>query len=252
MAAYSRKRNHCSQVCSTIRDRFSNVSIPVIIVSARNDPEDVMAGLSSGSVDYIKKPYHRLGSQPASACQGPPGPGPCRLLSASSDSPSSTSTSASTSRSSQRSAYKPMHTQHSLALSLCTHASQTGAAGAHPSAAAQPPGHRGRGPEPQGHRAPQVDDADVGHRAAAGERRRRRGQRERCRRAGRERAVGQTYERERLGGQRERERERESSGRAERERDQVAGADVGHRAAEGASSRRAHTHAHKRTRSRTE
>ncbi|KAG1677387.1 hypothetical protein FOA52_010767 [Chlamydomonas sp. UWO 241] len=46
-------------VCRTIRERFSLVSIPVIIVSARNDPEDVMAGLSSGSVDYIKKPYHR-------------------------------------------------------------------------------------------------------------------------------------------------------------------------------------------------
>jgi len=47
------------QVCRAIRELFPSVSIPVIIVSARSDPEDVMQGLSSGSIDYVKKPYHR-------------------------------------------------------------------------------------------------------------------------------------------------------------------------------------------------
>ncbi len=47
------------QVCQEIRKRYSSVSIPIIMVSAKGNPEHIMKGLEAGSVDYVKKPFHR-------------------------------------------------------------------------------------------------------------------------------------------------------------------------------------------------
>ncbi|GLI63472.1 hypothetical protein VaNZ11_006446, partial [Volvox africanus] len=47
------------EVCQEIRRRYSAVSIPIIMVSAKGHPEHVMKGLEAGSVDYVKKPFHR-------------------------------------------------------------------------------------------------------------------------------------------------------------------------------------------------
>ena len=46
-------------MCQEIRKRFSTVSIPIIMVSAKSNPEHIMKGLEAGSVDYVKKPFHR-------------------------------------------------------------------------------------------------------------------------------------------------------------------------------------------------
>eukprot|EP00798_Chlamydomonas_sp_ICE-L_P018023 gene18023-24435_t len=47
------------EVCMEIRRRHSTVHIPIIMVSAKGNPEHVMKGLEAGSVDYVKKPFHR-------------------------------------------------------------------------------------------------------------------------------------------------------------------------------------------------
>ncbi|GAX78845.1 hypothetical protein CEUSTIGMA_g6283.t1 [Chlamydomonas eustigma] len=47
------------EVCQEIRSRYSSISIPIIMVSAKSNPEHIMKGLEAGSVDYVKKPFHR-------------------------------------------------------------------------------------------------------------------------------------------------------------------------------------------------
>ncbi|GAX79209.1 hypothetical protein CEUSTIGMA_g6649.t1 [Chlamydomonas eustigma] len=47
------------EVCHEIRRQYSSVSIPIIMVSAMGNPEHVTRGLEAGSVDYVKKPFHR-------------------------------------------------------------------------------------------------------------------------------------------------------------------------------------------------
>jgi len=47
------------EVCQEIRRRYAAISIPIIMVSAKGHPEHVMKGLEAGSVDYVKKPFHR-------------------------------------------------------------------------------------------------------------------------------------------------------------------------------------------------
>lgn len=47
------------EVCAEIRRRYSKVHIPIVMVSAKGNPEHVMKGLDAGSVDYVKKPFHR-------------------------------------------------------------------------------------------------------------------------------------------------------------------------------------------------
>ncbi|XVV01268.1 response regulator transcription factor [Actinosynnema sp. CA-248983] len=41
------------EVCRTLRAR---TDLPVIIVSARTDPADILAGLHAGAADYVTKP----------------------------------------------------------------------------------------------------------------------------------------------------------------------------------------------------
>ena len=46
------------QVCEEIR-RVYNAPIPIIMVSAKGNPEDIAKGLEMGANDYVKKPFHR-------------------------------------------------------------------------------------------------------------------------------------------------------------------------------------------------
>ena len=46
------------EVCEEIR-RVYNAPIPIIMVSAKGNPEDIAKGLEMGANDYVKKPFHR-------------------------------------------------------------------------------------------------------------------------------------------------------------------------------------------------
>jgi two-component system sensor histidine kinase ChiS len=45
------------EVCRRIRERWSAARLPVILVTARNQVTDLVAGLKAGANDYIAKPY---------------------------------------------------------------------------------------------------------------------------------------------------------------------------------------------------
>lgn len=47
------------QVCQEIRKSHNKLQIPIIMVSAKGNPEDIMQGLQAGASDYVKKPFHR-------------------------------------------------------------------------------------------------------------------------------------------------------------------------------------------------
>jgi class 3 adenylate cyclase len=47
------------EVNAKIKEMFPNICIPIIMVSAKSTEEDIIQGLSSGSHDYIKKPFHQ-------------------------------------------------------------------------------------------------------------------------------------------------------------------------------------------------
>eukprot|EP00798_Chlamydomonas_sp_ICE-L_P018006 gene18006-24415_t len=57
------------ETCTEIRRRLSTVMIPIIMVSAKASPEHVIKGLESGSVDYVKKPFHRQELLSRVSCQ---------------------------------------------------------------------------------------------------------------------------------------------------------------------------------------
>ncbi len=46
-------------VCSRIREKFSAHELPVVLLTAKNTKEDIIAGLSLGANDYITKPFDR-------------------------------------------------------------------------------------------------------------------------------------------------------------------------------------------------
>ena len=46
------------EVCSIIKKNEQMKNIPVIILSALNDPKDKVRGFQVGAVDYISKPFH--------------------------------------------------------------------------------------------------------------------------------------------------------------------------------------------------
>ena len=46
--------------CRKIHFCEENKNIPIIMVTAKNDINDLMRGLESGAIDYIKKPFHNL------------------------------------------------------------------------------------------------------------------------------------------------------------------------------------------------
>ena len=46
------------EVCEEIR-RTYNETIPIVVVSAKDSPDDIARGLELGANDYVKKPFHR-------------------------------------------------------------------------------------------------------------------------------------------------------------------------------------------------
>ncbi|MCU7930474.1 MAG: diguanylate cyclase [Candidatus Thiodiazotropha sp. (ex Codakia rugifera)] len=46
------------RICSLLKDNLKTSNIPVIIMAARNDPDDQIQGLSLGADDFIIKPFH--------------------------------------------------------------------------------------------------------------------------------------------------------------------------------------------------
>ncbi len=47
------------EVCSRIREQYNSYELPVIMLTAKNRPNDVLAGLSMGANDYITKPFDK-------------------------------------------------------------------------------------------------------------------------------------------------------------------------------------------------
>ncbi len=47
------------EVCRHIRENLSPYDLPVLMLTARNKPEDVVAGLEAGANDYLTKPVNR-------------------------------------------------------------------------------------------------------------------------------------------------------------------------------------------------
>ena len=45
------------EVCRTLKADASTASIPIVMVTARNDTHDVVAGLEAGADDYLTKPF---------------------------------------------------------------------------------------------------------------------------------------------------------------------------------------------------
>lgn len=46
-------------VCKTIREKYSAHELPVVLLTAKNTKEDIIAGISMGANDYITKPFDR-------------------------------------------------------------------------------------------------------------------------------------------------------------------------------------------------
>jgi PleD family two-component response regulator len=47
------------EVCAKIKSDFKTEYIPVIFLSAKADPDDIVKGFENGGVDYITKPFHK-------------------------------------------------------------------------------------------------------------------------------------------------------------------------------------------------
>ena len=47
-----------NEVCQRIRERFSELRLPVIMVTCNNDPRHLAKSLESGATDFIRKPFH--------------------------------------------------------------------------------------------------------------------------------------------------------------------------------------------------
>ncbi len=45
------------EVCRAIRQRFTAAELPVVFLSARNRPDDIVTGLDAGGSDYLPKPF---------------------------------------------------------------------------------------------------------------------------------------------------------------------------------------------------
>ncbi len=45
------------QACRALRDQPETADIPIIIVTARNDPEDAAKAFQVGATDYLSKPF---------------------------------------------------------------------------------------------------------------------------------------------------------------------------------------------------
>lgn len=53
------------EVCARIRERYSLFELPVLLVTVKNEPEDLMSGFAAGANDYLVKPFfsHELRSR---------------------------------------------------------------------------------------------------------------------------------------------------------------------------------------------
>lgn len=47
-------------VCRHLREEFDATTLPVILVTARTRPEDIVQGLNAGANDYLAKPFYRV------------------------------------------------------------------------------------------------------------------------------------------------------------------------------------------------
>lgn len=47
------------EVCKILRERFSSYDLPIMMLTARNNPDDIVAGFEVGANDYITKPFDR-------------------------------------------------------------------------------------------------------------------------------------------------------------------------------------------------
>src|SRR5210317_1687645 len=48
------------EVCKTLVSDGRTSDIPIILVTAKTDPEDIKEGLDAGAYDYIKKPINKI------------------------------------------------------------------------------------------------------------------------------------------------------------------------------------------------
>ncbi len=46
------------EVCKRLKEDFSAKHIPIIFVTAKTDPEDIIKGFDMGGVDYVTKPFN--------------------------------------------------------------------------------------------------------------------------------------------------------------------------------------------------
>jgi two-component system, sensor histidine kinase ChiS len=46
-------------VCQTLRQKYSPIELPILLLSARNQPGDIEAGFDAGANDYVTKPIER-------------------------------------------------------------------------------------------------------------------------------------------------------------------------------------------------
>ncbi len=47
------------EVCERVRERYPACDLPIIMISAKNKPENIVEGLSKGANDYIGKPINK-------------------------------------------------------------------------------------------------------------------------------------------------------------------------------------------------
>ena len=54
------------EVCQKIREKFLPSELPVIMVTAKNQVEDLVNGLNTGANDYLAKPFPKTNFWPES------------------------------------------------------------------------------------------------------------------------------------------------------------------------------------------
>lgn len=47
------------EVCRILREKYSPLELPVLMLTARNQPEDIQVGFAAGANDYLTKPFHK-------------------------------------------------------------------------------------------------------------------------------------------------------------------------------------------------
>mmetsp|Transcript_39530 Transcript_39530/g.95409 ORF Transcript_39530/g.95409 Transcript_39530/m.95409 type:complete len:1607 (-) Transcript_39530:300-5120(-) len=47
------------EVCHQLRQKYPTATVPIIMISAKSNPENILQGFSSGCIDYVCKPFSR-------------------------------------------------------------------------------------------------------------------------------------------------------------------------------------------------